>query len=129
MNLYRGLLQRAAQELPKKNNVLNLCIEFRSDKNAKAVLQRAKSILAADSAFFSATSPNQRIQGQELHERLMRVLCETMLEFSADSSLTVTRAYNAFCRMAELRQLGTTKRSMFKATMTDLVLDRFLSSN
>jgi len=73
MNLYRGLLQRAAQELPKENNVLNLCVEFRSDKNAKAVVNRAKSILAADASFFSATSANQRIRGPELHERLMRV--------------------------------------------------------
>ena len=125
MNLYRGLLQRAAQELPKENNVLNLCIEFRSDKNAKAVVSRAKSILAADASFFSATSPNQRIQGPELHERLMRKLVETMLEPSAESNLTMTQAYNCFCSLAELRQLGTLKRSIFKATMTDLMRDRF----
>jgi hypothetical protein len=89
------------------------------------VVQRAKSILAADSSFFSATSSNQRIRGQELHERLMRVLCETMLQPSADSCLTMTQAYKYFCRLAELRQLGTLKRSMFKASMTDLMRDRF----
>jgi hypothetical protein len=125
MNLYRGLLQRAAQELPAENNVLNLCVEFRSDKNAKAVVNRAKSILVADSSFFSATSPHQRIRGPELHERLMRVLCETMLERSAEACLTVTQAYGAFCRLAEQRQLGMMKRSAFRVTMEELIKTEF----
>jgi hypothetical protein len=124
-NFYRGLLQRAAQELPAENNRLNLCIEFRSDRTAKAVVQRAKSILAANSSFFSATSPHQRIKGPELHERLMRKLVETMLEPCQDSILTMTQAYNAFCRLVQQSQLGPMKRSMFKITMRDLVAQQF----
>jgi len=124
-NQYRGWLMRAAQELPNENNRLNLCIEFRSDKTAKAVVQRAKSILAVSPDFFSATSPHTRIKGPELQERLMRVLCETMLEKSENSYLTVTQAYKYFCHLAQMRQVGQMKRSMFKATMTDLVREQF----
>ena len=47
-NYYRAMLMRCAEELPDENNKLNLCVEFRSDKYAKAVVQRAKSVLAAD---------------------------------------------------------------------------------
>jgi len=114
---------KAAQSFTKDVNILNLFVEFRSDKIAKAVVQRAKSILAADSSFFSPTSPNQRIKGPELHERLMRVLCETMLERSEGACLTVTQAYHVFCRLSEQRQLGELKRSMFKEVMKDLVRD------
>jgi len=120
---YRGFMIRCAQELNNDTNKLNLFLEFRSDKIAKAVVQRAKSILAADSSFFSPTSPHQRIRGPELHERLMRVLCETMLERSEGACLTVTQAYHVFCRLSEQRQLGELKRSMFKEVMKDLVRD------
>jgi hypothetical protein len=44
---------------------------------------------------------------------------------SSDGCLTVTQAYSAFCRLAEQRQLGTLKRSQFKATMTDLMREQF----
>jgi hypothetical protein len=124
-SLYRGLLMRAARDLPAENNRLNLCMEFQNDRTAKAVIQRAKSILAADYSFFSATSPHQRIKGPELHERLMRVLCESMLQPSEGACLTVTAAFNVFCRLAQQRQLGTLKRSLFKATMADLMKEMY----
>lgn len=122
-NLHRGLLMRCAQEMPANVNKLNLVNEFRSDRVAKAVVQRSKSILAAGSDFFSGTSPHQRIKGPELFDRLMRVLCETMLERSADGCLTVTQAYAAFTKLAQMRQLGSLKRSMFRAEMQDLMKD------
>ena len=88
-NYHRAILLRSAQEMGSEVDKLNLFNEFRSDKNAKAVVQRAKSILAADHTFFSATSKQQRIKGIELHERLVRVLVEQMLEQREHSILTV----------------------------------------
>ena len=122
-NQYRALMMKCAQEMPVNVHKWNLVHEFRSDKNAKAVVNRAKSVLAADSSFFSATSPNQRIRGPELFERLMRVLCEAMLEKNEGSYVTVTQAYKFFCQLSQQRQIGTMKRSMFKATMQDLMKD------
>jgi len=124
-NLYRALMMKCASEMPGNVHKLNLFHEFRSDRGSKAVVQRAKSILAADASFFSTTSPHQRVQGSELHERLMRVLVETMLERREDASLTVTEAYQAFCRLSEQRSLGHMKRSMFKEIMRDLIKDEF----
>jgi hypothetical protein len=124
-NYYRAMLLRCAQELNGETDKLNLFAEFRSDKNARAVTNRAKSILAADHTFFSATSPHQRIKGPELHERLMRNLVETMLESRAEACLTVTQAYDVFCRLAEQRQLSPLKRSLFRENMRDLVRERY----
>jgi len=122
-NLYRGFMIRCAQESNSDTDKLNLFREYRSDRVAKAVVQRAKSILAADSSFFSPTSSHQRIKGPELFERLMRVLCETMLEKSEGACLTVSQAYQVFCRLTEQRQLGQLKRSIFREMMRDLVRD------
>jgi hypothetical protein len=124
-NLYRALLMKCCQEMPPNTHKLNLFHEFRSDKVAKAVVQRAKSILAADSSFFSAQSPHQRIRGPELHERLIMNLVETMLERSDGACLTVTQAYQIFCGLSERRGLGMLKRSVFKELMRDCVRDRF----
>lgn len=124
-NYYRAMLIRCAQELNSETDKLNLFAEFRSDKNARAVTNRAKSILAASHDFFSATSPHTRIKGPELHERLARVLVETMLEPREGACLTVTQAYDVFCRLSQQRQLGFLKRSMFREIMRELVNERF----
>lgn len=124
-NYYRAMMLRCAEEMGGEVDKLNLFGEFRSDKTAKAVVNRAKSVLAASPDFFSATSPHQRVRGPELHERLMRVLCETMLERREGACLTVTQAYRFFCSLAQQRQIGTIKRSMFKATMQDLMREQF----
>lgn len=86
-NLYRGILIQAAKSFNNDVNILNLFVEFRSDKVAKQVTNRAKSILAADSSFFSATSKHQRVRGPELHERLILKLVETMIEQHHDESV------------------------------------------
>jgi hypothetical protein len=125
MNCYRALMMKCAQEMPANVHKLNLVHEWRGDRTSKLIIQRAKSILAADHSFFSPTSPYQRIRGPELFERLVRVLCETMLERRDGACLTVTQAYQAFCKLSEQRQLGQLKRSHFKEIMRDLVRDEF----
>ena len=122
---YRALMMQCAQDQPANVHKLNLVHEWRGDKTCKAIVTRAKSILAADCSFFSATNSNQRVRGPELHERLMRVLVETMLEPQEGACLTVTQAYNVFSKLAQERQLGPMKRSMFKASMRDLVAQQY----
>jgi len=48
-----------------------------------------------------------------------------MLERSEGACLTVTQAYNVFCKLSEQHSLGQLKRSMFKEMMRDLIRDRF----
>jgi hypothetical protein len=124
-NLYRGLLIRAATSITSDVNIFNLFHEFRSDKRARQVTNRAKSILACDSSYFSATSPHQRVKGQELHERVMLRLVETMLEPREGEILTVTQAYEMFCRLSERQSLERLKRSVFKEAMRDLIKEKY----
>jgi hypothetical protein len=124
-NLYRGLLMRAAKDLPAENNRLNLCIEFRSDKTAKAVVQRAKSILAADASFFSATSPHSRIRGVEIMERLARKFVEVMLSAEPGNVLLLSDAYAAFSKYLKQQDHEAIKRSDFKSVVVPLVQEQF----
>jgi hypothetical protein len=124
-NFYRAMLMRCAQELPHENNKLNLCVEFRSDKNAKAVVQRAKSILAAGSDFFSATSPHQRVKGPELIERIARVFVEQLLTSEPGQVLRLHDAYTSFLRLLKEKNLPEIKRCDFQAVVGPLIREQF----
>ena len=109
------------QEMPQDVQLFNLFSKFRSDAITKLIIQRAKSILAADESFFSATSPNQRKEGPELPERLGRVFIESMLEKRPGSILTVTQAYTMFCNLSQQRNLNPINRADFKEMMKDMM--------
>jgi hypothetical protein len=124
-NYYRALLLRCAQELNRDTDKLNLFAEFRSDKNARAITTRAKSILAASPDFFSATSPHTRIRGVELHERLARRFVDELLSVESGKVLMLADAYAAFCSLLKQRELEPVKRSDFKAMLGPLIRDQF----
>ena len=124
-SLYRGLLIKAAQSFTQEVNILNLFVEFRSDKIAKAVVQRAKSILAADSSFFSATSSHQRIRGVEMVERVARKFVDEVLSAEPGQILKLGDAYAVFRGLLKERDLPDIKRSDFKAVVVPLIKDQF----
>jgi hypothetical protein len=124
-NLLRALLVRCAEELPDSVHKLNLFLEFRSDKTIRAVIHRAKSILAAEYTFFSVESKHQRQKGVEVHERLARVFVEQVLERQAGEVLTLTNAYLYFCEYLRGRGMVPVKRSIFKGMFTPLIRDAF----
>jgi hypothetical protein len=124
-NYYRAMMLRCVQELGNETDKLNLFVEFRSDKTAKAVVHRAKSILAADSSFFSATSPHQRIRGIELHERLAIKFVDELLTADSGKILMLHDAYAAFCSLLKQRELEPVKRSDFKAIVVPLIRNEF----
>ena len=116
---------KAAQSFTKDVNILNLFVEFRSDKIAKAVVQRAKSILAADSSFFSPTSPNQRIRGVEMVERVARKFVDEVLSAEPGQILKLGDAYAVFRGLLKERDLPDIKRSDFKAVVAPLITSSF----
>ena len=123
--LYRGLLLRSAGLLKTAGAKLNIWAEFRSDKNARLVVQRAKSILAADSSFFSATSPHTRIKGIELHERVARRFVDELLTNEPGQILRLADAYAVFRGLLKQRDLTDMKRSEFKAVVVPLIREQF----
>ena len=124
-NYYRAMLLRCASELGPEVDKLNLFQEFRSDKNARAVVNRAKSVLAASPEFFSATSPHQRIRGIELHERVARKFVEGLLTAEPGNVLLLADAYAAYLRLVKEQNLDVIKRSEFKAMVVPLIQEQF----
>ncbi|CAM6004946.1 unnamed protein product [Sphagnum balticum] len=124
-NLYRGFLLEAAQSLAKDVNILNLFLEFRSDKVARQVTTRAKSVLAADSSYFSATSKHQRVRGVEIFERLARKFVEEMLISEPGQKLILADAFECFRKLLKERDLPDIKRSDFKAVIDPLIREQF----
>ena len=123
--LYRGLLLRSAAILKSINAKLNIWAEFRSDKNARLVVQRAKSVLAADSSFFSATSQHTRIKGIELHERVARKFVEELLVCEPGQIMLLTDAFSTFCNLLKQNSLEPVKRADFKNMVVPLIKDQF----
>ena len=124
-NLYRALMMKCAEDLPGNVHKLNLFHEFRSDRIAKAVVQRSKSILAADSSFFSATSPHQRIRGLEIMERVARRFVDEMLTSKPGEILRINDAFAVFRALLKQKELPDIKRSDFKAVLVPLIRDQF----
>jgi len=124
-NLLRALLIRCAEELPDSVHKLNLFLEFRSDKTIKAVVNRAKSILAADHTFFAVDSKHKRQKGVEVHERVARVFVEQVLERQPGEVLTLTNAYLVFCEYLRQKSMVPVKRSIFKGMFAPLIRDAF----
>jgi len=119
--VYRALLMKCASDMPANVHKLNLVHEWRQDKTAKAVVNRAKSILLADSSFFSATSPHLRIKGQELHERLAIRFVSELLTCEPGKILMLQDAYTAFSALLKQRELAPVKRSDFKAMVVPII--------
>jgi hypothetical protein len=124
-NLFRAWLMRCAQELDDENNKLNLCVEFRFDKTAKAVVQRAKSILATESSFFSPESPHSRIKGPELLERLARLFVEDLLAREQGQILKLHDAFSVFRVLLKQRDLPDIKRHEFTDVVAPLIRQQF----
>jgi len=124
-NLYRGFLIKCALSLNDETNIFNLFHEFRSDRVARQVANRAKSVLAADHTFFSAQSKHQRIRGIELNERLAKVFVEQVLERVPGETLLLTDAYLHFCEFLRRRDMPTVKRQVFKALVPPVIQEQY----
>jgi len=124
-NLLRAYLIRCAEELPNTVHKLNLFLEFRSDKTIRAVVHRAKSILAADHTFFGVESKHQRQQGPEIHERVARVFAEQVLERQPGEILPLTTAYLVFCEFLKRKSMDPVKRGVFRGMFSPIIRELF----
>jgi hypothetical protein len=123
--LLRALLMKCAEDLPESVQKLNLCIEFRSDKKIREIVNRGKSILAADHTFFGVDSEHQRTQGSELHQRVARVFIQQLLEKRPGEILTLSTAYLLFSEFLKRKQMDPVKRQVFKPMFAPLIREQF----
>jgi hypothetical protein len=124
-DLMRGWFAKAAQELQKDINVYHLFVTFRTNQVINQIVEKAKSVLLASEDFFSPTSPYQRRNGIEVHERLARVFVEKMLVVKPSEMVLVAPAYEKYIKLAKERDLLPIKRSHFKEMIKPLIRERF----
>ena len=123
--LYRGLILRSADILKNVNAKLNVWAEFRSDKNCRLIIQRAKAVLSVGPEFFSPTSKHSRIRGVEVLERVARKFVDEMLTSEPGQIVKLADAFAVFRRLVKEKDLPDIKRSDFKAVVTPLIRQTF----
>jgi hypothetical protein len=123
--LYRGIMMRCHLEINQDSSKFALFHQFRDDACSKAVVNRARSILACDENFFAPDSTNLRKAGPEWPERVGRVLIESLLERKEGAVLTLTRAYNLFTALSQQRDLKPIKKTAFKDMMKEMMKEAF----
>lgn len=124
-NLYRAMMARCAGEVKGEGHIANIFHTFRSEATVRSVVNRCKSILAADPEFFSIRSTNLRVEGPELHQRLATVFAEHFLQACPGSNLTVGQSYALFNRFAATKNMPAIKRRNFKGVMADVIQNTY----
>jgi hypothetical protein len=123
-NLLRGLLSRCAEAVKGDRAKFQLFHSLRSDPVIKAVTNRCKSILAASPNFFSVTSPNQRVVGPELHQRIAQVFVE-QIERDPEQILTLKCAYELFSQFLKQKNMPILTRSEVKVMLAELIREQY----
>ena len=124
-NLYRALLARCAAEVKGEGHLAGVFHTFRLDATVKIVVNRAKSLLEADKAFFGVHSPHDRKVGPELHQRLAKVFAGRLLEPHPGSILTVAQAFTLYNNFASTRKQDPIPRTDFKCMMAETIREAY----
>ena len=123
--LVSALLMRCAEEMPGTVDRGSLIVECRADKHLTAIVKKARFVLAADASFFTADSPNQRVEGPETDKHVARCFAERVLERKPNERLTVQQTYEAFQRYCEQNGLVVVNRKAFKQLMGEVVREEY----
>ena len=125
MTVLSALLLKCAEELRSSANMSSLFVVFRAEEQLRAVVKKARSILAADSTFFSATSPHQRVAGDELPVRSARQFIQSSMKPNPGQLLTVQECFAAFLAFCQSRGLATVEQRAFRQFISDIIREEF----
>jgi hypothetical protein len=124
MNLLRALLVRCCAAVKGDKARFQIFHTLRSDQTVKAVVNRAKSILAASADFFGVNSPHQRVKGPEIHQRIAQVFVE-QIERDPGQILTLKCAYEMFCQFLKEKNMPVLTRSEVKVMLAELIREQY----
>lgn len=125
MNLVSALLIRAVEEMPVGVDKVNLFVKFREEERLKAIIKQARSILAADSTFFSSTSPNRRVEGPEQHGRLARQFVGRLIKPQPGQLLSIGDCYEGFQGYCRNNGVEPVARKLFKELVVEIIKKEF----
>ena len=125
LTVLSALLLRCAEELRSRVDLASLFVTFRAEEQLKAIVKKARSLLAADASFFSATSPHQRVAGDELPVRSARQFIQASIKPTPGHLLTVQECFTAFLAFCESRGLEAGEQRAFRQLIIDIIRDEF----
>lgn len=125
MILLSALIVRCAEEMPVGVDRINLFVKFRDDAQLKAVVKQARSILAADSSFFSPTSPNRRVEGPEQHGRMARQFVGLLIKPQTGQLLSIGDCYDGFSGYCKNNGVEPVARKAFKQLVVEIIKEEF----
>lgn len=125
INYLDAMIVQCAQELPPSNNIGQLFLKLRSPQKLKEIVNRAKSVLAADQTFFSPTSIYRRAHGPEVYLCLTKQFVKASIEPAKDADLTVTQVFELFVRFCREQGLDPIKRKNFREIISQTMRDEF----
>lgn len=125
MTLLSALLIRAAEEMPGNVDRTNLFVKFRAEDQLKAVVKQARSILAADSTFFSPTSPFRRVEGPEQHGRLARLFVGRLIKPQPGRLLSIGDCYDGFSGYCKNNGVEPVARKLFRRMIVEIIKEEF----
>lgn len=124
-NLLSVLLIQSAEQMPADCDKFNLFASFRKDDQLQAVVEKAKSVFAAGRDFFSETSKNHRLEGEELPKKAARLFVNVVIQVSPDKSMTVSDSYAAFREFCKQNNYEAFERTQFEPVLAELVKNEY----
>lgn len=125
MLLLSALLVRCAEEMPVNVDRINLFVKFREEERLKTVVKQARSILAADSTFFSANSPYRRVEGPEQHGRMARQFVGRLIKPQPGRMLSIGDCYEGFQGYCKNNGVEPVARRLFKQLVVEIIKEEF----
>lgn len=125
MTLLSALLLKCAEEMPGGVDKINLFVKFRAEDQLKAVVKQARSLLAADSTFFSIDSTNRRNEGPEEHGRIARQFVGRLIKPQAGQLLSIGDCYDGFSGYCKNNGVEPVARKLFRRMIVEIIKEEF----
>jgi hypothetical protein len=119
-------LIRCCQDMPRFTDIGNLFITYRSEARLKHVVQKAKSLLAADKSFFESRKRRcgERILDPAI-EPAHKLFIREALTVEPERILTTNECFNSYTAYCEIQKLEAVDRKPFTGLMTEGIREQF----
>ena len=125
MTLLSCLLVRCAEAMPPLVDKRSLFVDLRDDEVLKGVIRKARSVLAADERFFSAESPNRRVNGIETHAQMAKRFVQASVKPQPGRLLSMNECFERFSEYCHNHDVEPVQRRQFKQLIVETVREEF----
>ena len=123
--LLSALLVRCAEEMPVNVAKTGLFVRFREAEQLKTVVTKARSLLLADTTFFSPVSQHRRVEGSELPAQAARRFIQSTVKPQPGHLLSVNDCYQEFSGFCRNNGIEPVQRRFFRELIVDVIKEEF----